>query len=64
MMFPKCETKKRLDSIAEMSDDEIAINANFIRETASAAVGLIRQWDGIIQKYKKPSRRTGVVRKN
>ena len=63
MMFPKCETKKRLDSIAEMSDDEIAINANFIRETASAAVGLIRQWDGIIRKYKKPSRRTGLFNK-
>ena len=62
-MFPKHETKKRLDAITEMSDEEIAINADFIRATAESAFGLICQWDGIIRKYKKPSRRTGVFNK-
>ena len=63
MTFPKHETKKRLDRIREMSDEEIAINADFIRETAESAFCLIKQWDGIIIKYKKSSRRTGVFNK-
>ena len=63
MTLPKYETKKRLDTIREMSDEEIAINADFIRETAESAFCLIRQWDGIIIKYKKTSRRMGVFNK-
>ena len=63
MTFPKHETKKRLDRIREMSDEEIAINADFIRETAESAFCIIKQWDGIIIKYKKSSRRTGVFNK-
>ena len=63
MTLKKHETKKRLDRICEMSDEEIAINADFIRETAESAFCLIRQWDGIIIKYTKRSRRTGAFNK-
>lgn len=37
MIFPKHETKKMLDRIREMSDEEIAIYADFIRKTAESA---------------------------
>jgi hypothetical protein len=39
---------KRLDIITEMKDEEIAINAEWIREVALASLNLIKQ------KYKKP----------
>lgn len=63
MTFSKHVTKKNLDSIREMTDREIAINADFIRKTAESALCLIQQWDGIIIKYKKQSRRMGVFNK-
>lgn len=41
----KYEVKEALDRINEMSDNEIAINAKFIREVALAAYGLIKSLD-------------------
>lgn len=63
MTFTKSVTKTRLDSIREMTDEEITINAQFIRETAESALCLISQWDWIITKYKKSSKRTGIFNK-
>lgn len=37
-MKDRVETKRRLDRISEMSDEEITINAEWIRETARAAI--------------------------
>ena len=43
----KHEIKDALDRINEMTDHEIAINAEYIREVALAAYGLIKQLDKI-----------------
>ena len=63
MTFPKHVTKKNLDSIREMSDEDIALNAQFIRATAESALCLINQWDGIIVKYTKSAKRQAIFNK-
>jgi len=63
MTFPKHETKRRLDAIKGMTDEEIASNAEFIRATAESALCLINQWDGIIVKCRKSAKRTAIFNK-
>lgn len=59
--LPKCEVKKRLDRIREMSDEDIKINTDFIRETAESAFCLIKQWEGIV--IKKRGKRSAIFNK-
>lgn len=47
----KHEVLRALDNITEMSDQELFINADYIRTTALAAYSLIKQ------KYNKKSRK-------
>ena len=49
----KSETKKYLDRLKEMSDEDIKINGDFIRLTAESAYCLIKQWEGIIIKKRR-----------